>query len=57
MSSFSYVLFFSPVIERYKLARIKSDFINPNNPEMLYIFDEDKLEFGKRVLNYMNETF
>ncbi len=54
MTTFRYVLFYSTRNKRYKLAKVKADNFNPKNPDVLWIFNQNKLNLAKRVLKNMN---
>ena len=54
MHTIRYVLFYSNRSKRYKLAKVKADNFNPRNPEVLWIFNEDKLKIAKRIMHNMN---
>lgn len=54
MINFRYVLFYSNRNQRYKLAKVKADNYNPKNPDVLWVFNQDKLNLAKRVLKNMN---
>ncbi len=54
MIAFKYVLFYSTRNKRYKIAKVKADNFNPKNPDVLWIFNPEKLKLAKRVLKNMN---
>lgn len=54
MIKFRYVLFYSERKKQYRLAKVKADNFNPKNPDVLWIFNQNKLNLAKRVLKNMN---
>lgn len=54
MTKFKYVLFYSPRNKKYKLAKVKADNFNPKNPDVLSIFEPERLKIAKKVLKNLN---
>ncbi len=54
MTTFRYVLFYSERNKRYKLAKVKADNFNTKNPDVLWIFNENKPRIAKKILRNMN---
>lgn len=54
MEKYKYVLFYSERNKIYRLTKVKNDGYNPKNPNVLWIFDFDKLATAKKILKNMN---
>lgn len=54
MVTFKYVLFYSERNKIYRLRKVKNDGFNPKNPNVIWVFNPDKISIAKKILKNMN---